>query len=128
MAHIVIIDYDHGAKLGRWQVNLTDGARVWDRARFSDPRLALGQLEHRQRAGHAVISEAARADLATAAFYRMLVTAEQHAARMKPMIRYTANYVLDLVRQHGWPLPPEAFEEAGHQHAGHDPPLAMAAD
>ena len=80
--YIVIIDYDHGAKLGRWQVNLTDGARVWDRQRFDDPRRALGRVEHHQHAGHTVICEAARADLAVAAFYRMLETTEQYVHAM----------------------------------------------
>ncbi len=106
MAHIVIIDYDHGTKHGRWQVNLTDGARVWDRARVDDPRRALGRVEQHQRAGHTVISEAARADLATAAFYRMLEWTEH-------LVRYTARHTLDLVHQHGGRLPtPDALAAA----------------
>ena len=63
MAYIVIIDYDYRAKQGRWQVNLTDGARVWDRQRFSDPRDALAYVTHLQERGHKVCFPTALADL-----------------------------------------------------------------
>ena len=64
-AQIIIIDHGTSARrrLPRWQVNLSDGERVWGKQRFDSPSDAFGYVMQLRADGHTMVSQSAYIEL-----------------------------------------------------------------